>query len=97
MVSSHTSLPGLTIATHQIKLWLSLATTLPPPNSIFLINRKTQKPIAVVTPKTLVTKIKGHLHSPTSVHPPPPKNLETREVDCHDCQSHQKYKFPFKT
>ena len=30
MVSSHISLPGLTIATHQIKLWLSLATTLPP-------------------------------------------------------------------
>ena len=30
MVSSHTSLPGLTITTQQIKLWLSLATTLPP-------------------------------------------------------------------
>ena len=30
MVSSHTSLPGLTIATQQIKLWLFLATTLPP-------------------------------------------------------------------
>ena len=30
MVSSHTSLPGLTIATQQIKLWLPLATTLPP-------------------------------------------------------------------
>ena len=30
MVSSHTSLPRLTIVKQQIKLWLSLATTLPP-------------------------------------------------------------------
>ena len=99
MVSSHMSLPGLTIATHQIKLWLSLATTLPSSNSIFLINRKTQKlrkPITVVAPKTLVMKIKGHLRSPTSVHPPLSKSLETQEVDCQDRQSHQKYKFPFQ-
>ena len=41
MVSSHTSLPGLTIATHQIKLLLSLATTLP--QSKLYLSEETEK------------------------------------------------------
>ena len=57
---------------------------------------KLWKPITVVTPKTLVTKIEGKLHSPTSVYPQLPKNLETQEVDRQDRQSHQSTKFPLQ-
>ena len=52
MVSSHTSLPGLTIATHHNKLWLSLATTLPTLNSVLQIKSK--------TPKTMEINHYGH-------------------------------------
>ena len=96
MVSSHTTLPGLTIATHQINygsLWPPLYLNL---NSISLNKQE--------NPENPETNCCGH-HQHILVakqkvpnvtqpkHIPQPQNLEIREIDRHDRKSHQNYKF----
>ena len=69
MVSSHTSLPGLTIATHHNKLWLSLATTLPTLNSVLQIKSKTPKPWKSITMVVTQVPQTDTMVAPTCLNP----------------------------
>ena len=74
MVSSHTSLPELTIATQQIKLWVSLATTLPPSKLYSSNKQENPKNQSLWPPQdTLVAKQKVPNVTQPKYAPQPPK------------------------